>query len=172
MLTRGRWIETTVESFIGLFGGMAICLDGKFYDFYRLAFWLLILCFALNRYKTKEKIKTSFIAMLLFTIVFPIAFSIYSSYTRDFQPQGRYIMSILPAVCVFISVGMDEFSKSVSGKFEGKKPMLSRFGELIPSLSTVFLLVLIAVIYYTVMLPTLTFIYLPGADRVMFYYIR
>lgn len=172
MLTYGRWIETTEESFIGMFGGMTICLDGKFYDFYKLCFWLCILLFALFRYKTGEKIRTSLIAGLLFTVAFPIAFSIYSSYTRDFQPQGRYIMSILPALCVFVSVGIDEFSKAVSAKYEGRKPVLSKFGRMIPALASVCMLVLIIVLYYTVMLPTLAFICLPGSGSVMFYYVR
>ncbi len=159
MLTYGRWIETTEESFIGMFGGMTICLDGKFYDLYKLAFLLLVMLFVLYRYKTKEKIRTSLLLMLLFTMAFPVVFSIYSSYTRDFQPQGRYIMSMLPAICVFTSVGLDEFSKAVNKKF-------------VPALSVICLLILVAVLYYTVMLPTLTFTYLPGAGSVQFYYIR
>ena len=138
---------------------MTICLDGKFYDLYKLAFLLLVMLFVLYRYKTKEKIKTSLLLMLLFTMAFPVVFSIYSSYTRDFQPQGRYIMSMLPAICVFTSVGLDEFSKAVNKKF-------------VPALSVICLLILLAVLYYTVMLPTLTFTYLPGAGSVQFYYIR
>ena len=172
MLTYGRWIETTEESFIGMFGGMTICLDGKFYDLYKLAFWMCILLFALFRYKTKEKIRTSFILMLLFTIAFPIVFSIYSSYTRDFQPQGRYIMTILPALCVFTSVGIDEFSKAVNEKYKDSKPVLGMFGKASPAIACVCLFVLFIMLYYTVMLPTLTFICLPGSTSVMFYYVR
>ena len=164
MLHNGRWIETTHESFIGMFGGMVICLDGKFYDFYTGVFWLCVLFFCLYRYKTKDKISTPFLMMLLFEIAFPIAFSVFSSYVRDYQPQGRYIISILPALAVITAVGMDEWSKAVCKKY--------RFGKYLPAVSTVVLLLVFAVIYYTVMLPTLTFIYLPGADRVLFYYIR
>ena len=164
MLHNGRWMETTTESFIGMFGGMIICLDGKFYDFYITAFWLCIFLFVLYRYKTKEKIKTAFIMLLLFEIAFPIIFSIYSSYVRDYSPQGRYLIAVLPAVAVFTSVGIDEFSKALSERF--------KWGRHFPMIATAMLLLVFAVILYTVILPTVCFIYLPGADKVFFYYVR
>lgn len=164
MLHNGRWMETTTESFIGMFGGMIICLDGKFYDFYITAFWLCILLFALYRYRTKEKIRTSFILMLLFEIAFPIVFSIYSSYERDYSPQGRYLIAVLPAIAVFTAVGIDEFSKALSGKY--------KWGKHFPMIASACLLLVFLVIFYTVILPTLCFIYLPGADKVFFYYVR
>ena len=172
MLTRGRWTETTIESLIGMFGGMTICLDGKFYDLYQTSFWMCVLLFTLYRYKTKDKLKTPMLFMLLFVFIFPIVFSIYSSYTRDFSPQGRYIITIMPVVCVLMSMGIDECSKAVEQKYEGSKPALSRFGRLIPYLAAISLFIVFIIIYYTVMLPTLTFIVLPGADKVSFYYVR
>ena len=164
MLHNGRWIETTTESFIGMFGGMIICLDGKFYDFYITAFWMCIFLFVLYRYRTKEKIKTPFILMLLFEIAFPIVFSIYSSYMRDYAPQGRYVIAVLPAVAVFTAVGIDEFSKALSERY--------KWGKHFPMIASVTLLLVFGVIFYTVILPTLCFIYLPGADKVFFYYVR
>ena len=67
---------------------------------------------------------------------------------------------------------MDEFSKAVTEKFEGKKPALAKFGKLVPAIAATGLFLMFIVIFYTVILPTLTFIYLPGADKVMFYYVR
>ena len=164
MLHNGRWTETTMESFIGMFGGMIICLDGKFYDFYTLAFWMCIMLFVLYRYKTKEKISTAFIMMLLFEIAFPIVFSIYSSYTRDYSPQGRYLIAVLPAIAVFTSVGIDEFYKALSGRY--------KWGKHFPMIASACLFLVFAIILYTVILPTICFIYLPGADKVFFYYVR
>ena len=164
MLHNGRWMETTMESFIGMFGGMIICLDGKFYDFYTLAFWMCILLFVLYRYKTKERISTPFIVMLLFQIAFPIVFSVYSSYTRDYSPQGRYVIAVLPAIAVFTAVGIDEFSKALSEKF--------KWGKHFPMIASAGLFLVFFIIFYTVILPTMCFIYLPGADKVFFYYVR
>lgn len=164
MLHNGRWMETTMESFIGMFGGMIICLDGKFYDFYQAGFWLCILLFALYRYRTKEKISTALLIAFGCVTAFPVAFSIYSSYTRDYQPQGRYVFSIIPVLAVLAAVGIDEFSKAAQNKY--------KFGKYIPAAAAVILFLVFAVIYYTVMLPTLAYIILPGADRVMFYYVR
>ncbi len=165
MLHYGRWIETTTESFIGMFGGMIICLDGKFYDFYIAISIAAVGLFLMFRYRTRTKIKTPFLLMLVFEIVFPIALSIYNSYTRDFQPQGRYVIALLPAFAVIAAVGVDELSKAVKEKYQ-------RFGEWIPALCAIGLFLLFAVIFYTVMLPTLTFIVLPGSDKVSFYYVR
>lgn len=172
MLHNGRWVSTTVESFIGMFGGMIICLDGKFYDFYLAVFWGCVLLFTLRRYKTRQRISTPFLLMLLVTAAFPVAFSIYSSFMRDYQPQGRYIITVLPVICVLCSVGMDEFSKVIVEKFEGKKPLMVKIGKAAPAIATIGLFLVFVVIFYTVMLPTLTFIYLPGADKVLFYYVR
>ena len=86
--------------------------------------------------------------------------------------QGRYLITVLPVICVLCGVGMDEFSKAVTEKFEGKKPALAKFGKLVPAIAATGLFLMFIVIFYTVILPTLTFIYLPGADKVMFYYVR
>lgn len=172
MLHNGRWISTTVESFIGMFGGMIICLDGKFYDFYMAAFWACVLVFVLRRYKTRKRLSTAFLLMLLITAAFPVGFSIYSSFMRDYQPQGRYVITVLPVICVICSVGMDELSKAIVEKFDGEKPFMVKIGKAFPALATICLFLVFVVIVYTVILPTLTFIYLPGADRVLFYYVR
>ncbi len=165
MLFNAKWIEITIQSFIGLFGGMIICLDGKFYDFYFLSFIVLVCMFIRYREKTKEKMSTPFLLILLFEIIFPTALSIYSSYTRDFQPQGRYLIAIIPAIALFTSIGLDEFAKSVEIKHK-------KLGKAVPVVATAVVVVLFAVLFYTVMLPTLAFVVLPGADKVSFYYVR
>jgi hypothetical protein len=165
MLLGAKWIEITIESFIGLFGGMIICLDGKFYDFYFLSFIVLTCMFIRYRDKTKEKMSSPFLLILLFEIAFPTVLSIYSSYTRDFQPQGRYLIAIVPAIALFTAIGLDEFAKSVEIKHK-------KIGEAVPIVATVVVVLLFALLFYTVMLPTLTFVVLPGADKVSFYYVR
>ncbi|MBR1796744.1 MAG: DUF2142 domain-containing protein [Clostridiales bacterium] len=171
MLYRGGWIELTLQSFIGMFGGMVICLDGKFYDLYCLAFLGSVFFFVLYRHKTRRKLEPVLLTMLLFEIVFPIFFSIYSSYTRDFSPQGRYVISILPSLCVLAAMGIDELSKAVTEKFTGII-WASKLGKLIPVIAALFLVAVFVIIFYTVMLPTLTFTILPGSDKVSFYYVR
>lgn len=165
MLFNAKWIEITIQSFIGLFGGMIICLDGKFYDFYFISFVVLTCMFIRYRDKTKEKMRTPFVLILLFEIAFPTALSIYSSYMRDFQPQGRYLIAIVPAIALFTSVGLDEFAKSVETSHK-------KLGKAVPVIATAVVVLLFALIFYTVMLPTLAFVVMPGADKVSFYYVR
>ena len=172
MLHRGGWIELTLYSFIGMFGGMVICLDGKFYDFYICSFIVPGLLFILYRYRTRKKIDTAILLLLLLEVVFPIAFSIYSSYTRDFSPQGRYIISILPSLCVFVGIGVDELTDSVRIALNSIKKSLGRLYWITGALAAVLLLTVFVIILYTIMLPLLAYIDLPGSDSVTFYYIR
>ena len=110
--------------------------------------------------------------LLLFEVVFPIAFSIYSSYTRDFSPQGRYIISILPSLCVFVGIGVDELTDSVRIALNSIKKSLGRLYWITGALAAVLLLTVFVIILYTIMLPLLAYIDLPGSDSVTFYYIR
>ena len=44
---------------------------------------------------------------MVLTMIIPVALSIYYSYTSDFQPQGRYIMSLLIPLMLFTTIGIE-----------------------------------------------------------------
>ncbi len=89
------WLRFTQRSFIGLFGYMNLHLSQGIYDFYYACFAIGILCFlavAIKCTKTKED-KTLFLILFLSSMI-TIGLSLYQSYFRDYQPQGRYIISV------------------------------------------------------------------------------
>ena len=48
----------------------------------------------------------------------PIILSIKYSYSIDYQPQGRYIMSILIPIALFMSIGYEYFSEFIENKIQ------------------------------------------------------
>jgi len=153
MLYEGGWISTTTKSFLGLFSVMCVKLKERFYFAYRWFLRFCLILFFVYRNKTRKKISTTLLLSMLFVMAVPVVLSVFSSYYRDFQPQGRYVMSMLPAVSVIFTAGVDAFSVSKSGKF----------AKLLPALMGIIWFLIFAVIYYAVMLPTLSAITLPGA---------
>lgn len=45
-------------------------------------------------------------------------FTIKYSYSIDLQPQGRYIMSILIPIALFMSIGYEYFSEFIEIKYK------------------------------------------------------
>lgn len=116
MLYSSDWIITTFESSIGLFGYMNIKIKSGFYIFYLLFIYSGLQFLILSKLKKKEKkISISFLDVLnllmLFAVIATIFLSAYRSVTTDFQAQGRYIMTILPIISVWICEGFYVMTK-------------------------------------------------------------
>ncbi|MCF0260940.1 MAG: hypothetical protein HUJ54_13855, partial [Erysipelotrichaceae bacterium] len=97
-----------------------------------LAFGALILPAAaaggLNRiwegFTRKDSIQKMFILCQVLSFVIPIGLTIFSSYYIDFQPQGRYMISSLPALVLWISYGtqfLSDWINQLLQKFTGLK---------------------------------------------------
>ena len=96
MIFDTNWIITTIKSFICTTGYMQYMISGKHFYLY------------------------------LVIILIPIILSIKYSYSIDYQPQGRYIMSILIPIALFMSIGYEYFSEFIENKIQIK----SRYIEL------------------------------------------
>ena len=168
----GGWIKDTYESFVGLFSGMVIQLKMRFYLMYLAGFILCIFSFIITRNRNRVRVSGTFLAMLLAVIILPVGFSIYSSYMRDYQPQGRYIISILPALAVIFAAGIDGLSELIKSRSSGKNALSAGIGGNLPVIGALALFVMYLVIYCMVMLPTLAFVTLPGADSILLYNVK
>ena len=76
---------------------------------YALLFtFLLIMCILSSVFviKRKEKTKAVFGVLLGLMFLFSIFLSYWYSYTSDYQPQGRYVMSLLPALTMITANGI------------------------------------------------------------------
>ena len=121
MLDEDAWANTTVKSFVGIFGYHNILMSNKIYYLY-LSLWLIgglgcLLKFKdLFIYKKEEKSKYILNYIFVIAIIIPILLSIIYSYTSDFQPQGRYIMGIIIPFMYFVVNGiqtmLEKFIKS------------------------------------------------------------
>jgi hypothetical protein len=112
---------TTFRSFVGLFGFMNVQMSQGFYQFFGWIFKVglagVLIDFIYNMKKKiankiypKHFIHDTITRRIFYVCVFigcliTLAFLFYYSYAIDFQPQGRYIMAILPAMIMFITIG-------------------------------------------------------------------
>ena len=100
LITEMHWIQTTAYSFIGVFGKMNIFLPQLFY---RSCITLLILLVFYILYKIFYSKNYFIILNTIITMLILIITSFLFSYFFDFQPQGRYLFPIIPAIgyCVY-----------------------------------------------------------------------
>lgn len=161
MLFDMGWISLTIRSFIGLFGYMNIPMSVSSYVVYGCIFLFgLISAFMYFIKKHKDIILN---VCLIFTIILPICFSIYQSYTSGFQAQGRYIISALPAIAVWVVFGYEQISVFLAERlgniqigFErAAKDVKQYFNLNIVWLLFIAWLILFSYVYITVMEPNL-----------------
>ena len=121
MLTKDKWINVTLKSFVGIFGYNSMIMSNKIYYSYFLI-WIIGIIGCLMKFKDlfiynkEEKNKYLLNYIFILSIIIPIILSIFYSYTSDFQPQGRYIMGIIIPFTYFIVNGiqkiLEKFVKS------------------------------------------------------------
>lgn len=114
MLTRTNWLRVSAMSFIAGLGPMSIFLSLNSYKIYvaLMLFGLFVGIYSICRRK-KDFI-------LFFTLSAVIAItgllSFIYSYASDYQPQGRYVMPLLPALALIAVQGYDHLTSLLHGK--------------------------------------------------------
>lgn len=101
-----------VRSFVAMFGPMNLPTHYYIYEiYYRIfAVGLLVCMLPIGRglyLSWQEKIRRFFFnGCMVLACVIPVFLCVYYSYTWDFQPQGRYLMPMLPAFMYFVTLGL------------------------------------------------------------------
>ncbi len=120
-----KWIVETVLSFIGEFDHVSILINDGIYFYYVLLFIILGALAVVLRYpklneETRKLITNEsyekmvikkdilFNSVLLFSSLLVIGLSVYYSYSYDYQPQGRYIISVIVALMYFLTTGFEK----------------------------------------------------------------
>ncbi len=106
MLGDGVWLKTTIQSFIGKFGMLSINLPDFLYTCYYIFFGLgfvLAIIFAIF-----DRKKYFWHICLLIAGITPLVLTVIYSYSSDYQPQGRYAISLLPALAYFVTYGFEK----------------------------------------------------------------
>ena len=124
-LRRFEWITATVKSFIGTFGYMSIRLPRTQYGLYFAAIGLGILLFlAVLTHRRPDRRDHLILCYMLLASAVTVALHFWQSYARDYQPQGRYIISTTPFIGFMIAYGMDKTTLTVRRPGEGESAAL------------------------------------------------
>jgi hypothetical protein len=95
LFTERGWLVESFKSFCGVYRWMSL----KGSDYYYLSMWLLyatLVVLLLVRVVRLSWRDALFTAGVLATACLVVLLSAYSSWTADYQPQGRYLFPILP----------------------------------------------------------------------------
>ena len=106
ILFNHEWLRTSVYSYFAVFGGMNVFTSTIVYNTYIFIVLVGVLGFILYLIKNFKKDTQLYLYMcLLLCIIIPVCFTVYYSWKIDYQPQGRYVISSLVALMVFIIMG-------------------------------------------------------------------
>ncbi|MEA5002691.1 MAG: DUF2142 domain-containing protein [Christensenella sp.] len=113
MLTGKGWLLFSYLSMVGCFGALDIWLPIWIYAVYSAIFAVgmigCVMAFVafVRSENTKEKRQKLLLGICMaLAIVIPVVLSAYYSYTSDYQPQGRYVLSCLLPLMFFMTTGI------------------------------------------------------------------
>ena len=125
-LTNYEWLRMTVESFIGVFGYMLIYLPKIQYGIYYTAFLgAIILFFVILLHQEVVRRDKLLMFMMLFSSIITVSLHFWQSYTRDYQPQGRYIITLIIPLAYMMTYGVDKTTVAVQNSRPGKSSELN-----------------------------------------------
>lgn len=104
------FVFSTYCSFIGVFGYFSIWLSTTYYKLYTVLFALGAAAFFFipKKKNVKSKNTVGFWLCMLAAMVIPVFLSAYNSFNNDYSPQGRYIISLLPALACVLCRGFEK----------------------------------------------------------------
>ena len=111
-----EWVWMSARSFIGVFGGMTIYLPAVRYGVYYTlhALGALLFLSVLIRQKPSRRDALWTILMLSSSLI-TLALHFRQCYARDYQPQGRYVITLVLAFAWMTAYGLDRTGLSVRG---------------------------------------------------------
>lgn len=96
---------TTFESFVGLFGYLNVRLSSRLYIIYLIIFYTGILGVFIKKHDNLKRNKLVIFFLVMGIILTVAAFAYYALFV-DTQPQGRYLMEILPLLAIWSAIGL------------------------------------------------------------------
>ena len=114
MLKETVWYEWTVQSIYCTLGYMSIRLSEIYYRIYDI--FLLAGCLSavvLWRGSEKKKWSPVIIASLITGALVNVGLSVYASWARDFQPQGRYVIYAVIPLYMLVAFGWHLLSEKL-----------------------------------------------------------
>jgi hypothetical protein len=90
------WLEWSFRSFCGLYGWMNVVAVSWIYRVFGSLYVALLAILAVPAFKRRPQGARALLGALIVCGALVVAQSVYWSWVRDFQPQGRYLFPILP----------------------------------------------------------------------------
>ena len=139
------WFDISLKSLVGIFGYMDKLMDTGLYCLYDIMFLTGMIMYALSLPGRIKEGKTAVFKELsvFLTVLFPLIFSMYRSYTYDFEPQGRYIITALPAIAYMISYGYRYIRNLIPAKLKAPEEPLNVENILCPLLAVIWITALV-----------------------------
>lgn len=135
MLAESDFLNTSMLSFIGIYGAMEITSTIWMYRAYKYGFLLaLLFCTIISDRKTihfspaineKTSLRIFFHINMIFCIMLPLFLSIWYSYTTDYQPQGRYLLPALIPLVYYAVKGVEKFYALSTPKYSFANQILN-----------------------------------------------
>lgn len=125
IIHKDRWFEKTFRSSFGVYGYSTISAGFGYYDLVRwtgvtfLTVFLLSLLVRSGLYVSLQTLAAVFLSATLISV------SLYHSWTKDFQAQGRYLIPILPMLGVLLMQGRNAISPKIVTLFTTSMFLLS-----------------------------------------------
>lgn len=116
MLQDSVWLDSTYKSLFSVVGSMCIFADQWVYSGYTFLVsigFVGSIGYLLQQKSRKTNIdnisknKIFLIGSTIFASIITVVISLYMSWSMDFQPQGRYIICILPGLYLMVMFGFD-----------------------------------------------------------------
>ena len=120
-----EWLRMTTKSFIGVFGYMIHYLPQYQYGLYYAVFAAGILLFGITRPHRKRSKRNDWLFLLMIVsagLCFVLHF--WSSYARDYQPQGRYVITFAFPLSFMIADAFDHTDIQIGQMNDGKTKKL------------------------------------------------
>ncbi len=114
MLVGMAWIDTTVKSFIAVFGYLTVWMPLMYYRVFFGFLFVGACAWVVLRQKKSEY--PMFHAAMVLMCVITLGLSLYYSYFSDFQAQGRYLLPAIVSFAFLIASGWQKLLTRLPGK--------------------------------------------------------
>lgn len=120
MLKETQWIESTLKSAVSMLGYMSISASNWVYMMYEflcvggLVGVMLKTTEMLRRRFLKHRNELYIVVSMAVAGAVTIAISVYYSWASDYQPQGRYVITALPAVWWVVMRGIGYMAEKIA----------------------------------------------------------
>lgn len=143
-----EWLRMTTQSFVGVFGYMTIYLPGYQYGWYYAVFAAgMILFCATQLHRKRSKRNDLLFLMMVFSSGLCFFLHFWSSYARDYQPQGRYVITFVLQLSFMLADATDR-TDIHAGQTKDGKPRELHPGAV---LTGVWILLFVRVFFETMM---------------------